>query len=285
MKLVSRRIAQPCGSLRKSESTVSVMIVCFDIGGSAIKCGLRPYAGRHPAPRPACRRRSMISTPLPTAIARADRRTLAQPPAPASPCPSPASSTPIPAASNAPIFPASTGALLPPISPPAWAGPCSSPMMPTALRLPKRSPAPGRGHRVVFGAILGTGVGGGLVIDGKLLDRRGRLCRRMGPWPGRRDLCRHAARRHSAFSLRLRPGRVRRYHRGARGIERLHRHLHGIDLSSTEIVRRMGGWRHSGRPHRRLFRRSASPAPLPWCSMWWAPPSCRWAGACPTRPG
>src|SRR5690349_8272392 len=31
----------------------------------------------------------------------------------------------------------------------------------------------GRAHRIVFGAILGTGVGGGLVIDGRLVTGRG----------------------------------------------------------------------------------------------------------------
>ncbi len=31
----------------------------------------------------------------------------------------------------------------------------------------------GRGHRVVFGVILGTGVGGGLVIDGHLINAEG----------------------------------------------------------------------------------------------------------------
>src|SRR5690606_17734116 len=31
----------------------------------------------------------------------------------------------------------------------------------------------GRGHRIVFGAILGTGVGGGLVVDGRLVNADG----------------------------------------------------------------------------------------------------------------
>jgi fructokinase len=41
----------------------------------------------------------------------------------------------------------------------------------------------GRGAPVVFGVILGTGVGGGIVVDGRLLKRRLRHCRRMGPQP------------------------------------------------------------------------------------------------------
>ena len=49
----------------------------------------------------------------------------------------------------------------------------------------------GRGHRRVFGIILGSGVGGGIVIDGQVLNRCRRLCRRMGPRPGdpRSGLC------------------------------------------------------------------------------------------------
>jgi len=43
------------------------------------------------------------------------------------------------------------------------------------------------GHRVVFGVILGTGVGGGLVIDGKLLEGPNAIAGEWGhnplPWP------------------------------------------------------------------------------------------------------
>jgi fructokinase len=45
----------------------------------------------------------------------------------------------------------------------------------------------GAGARIVFGAILGTGVGGGIVIDGKLLDGAQRIAGEWGhnplPWP------------------------------------------------------------------------------------------------------
>jgi fructokinase len=45
----------------------------------------------------------------------------------------------------------------------------------------------GAGARVVFGVILGTGVGGGLVIDGKLVSGRNRIAGEWGhnplPWP------------------------------------------------------------------------------------------------------
>ncbi len=102
-----------------------------------------------------------------------------------------------------------------------------------------RRRAPGSGHSIVFGAILGTGVGGGLVIDGHIVSGPGGFRRRVGPWPDGRDSAgRPAAVEHPAFCLRLRPDRLRRYPgRRRAALERLHKHLHGVDLPSTvEIV-------------------------------------------------
>jgi len=59
----------------------------------------------------------------------------------------------------------------------------------------------GKGARVIFGVILGTGVGGGVVIDGKIHGGRNRIAGEWGhtplPWmtpgeyPGRRCFCGH----------------------------------------------------------------------------------------------
>jgi len=59
----------------------------------------------------------------------------------------------------------------------------------------------GQGARVVFGVIIGTGVGGGVVVDGKILSGRNRIGGEWGhtplPWmtpdeyPGRRCFCGH----------------------------------------------------------------------------------------------
>ncbi|WP_363349677.1 ROK family protein [Methylocystis echinoides] len=59
----------------------------------------------------------------------------------------------------------------------------------------------GQGARVVFGVILGTGVGGGVVVDGKVLTGRNRIAGEWGhtplPWmtpeeyPGARCFCGH----------------------------------------------------------------------------------------------
>ncbi|SMQ85322.1 N-acetylglucosamine kinase [Devosia lucknowensis] len=94
----------------------------------------------------------------------------------------------------------------------------------------------GRGHRVVFGAILGTGVGGGIVADGKLFRGGGGLS---GEWGHGTAV---------ATEVAITPCTVPHFEcgcgqsgcvdtiGGARGIERLHRLLHGADLPSTAII-------------------------------------------------
>ncbi|UJW74885.1 ROK family protein [Rhizobium sp. SL42] len=93
-----------------------------------------------------------------------------------------------------------------------------------------------KGHRVVFGIILGTGVGGGLVIDGKLINSDGGFAGEWGHGP------------ISATEAGDPPARVPRFQCGcgqkgcidaicsARGLEKLHQHLHGEALTSEEIL-------------------------------------------------
>ncbi|WP_210526719.1 ROK family protein [Rubellimicrobium arenae] len=94
----------------------------------------------------------------------------------------------------------------------------------------------GRGHRIVFGAILGTGVGGGLVIDGRIVTGAGGFA---GEWGHAPVAAMRAG--HPPVDLPHLPcgcglsGCVDTVG-GARGMERLHRHLHGIALPSTSIV-------------------------------------------------
>ena len=97
----------------------------------------------------------------------------------------------------------------------------------------------GRGHRVVFGAILGTGVGGGIVADGKLFRGGGGLS---GEWGHGTAVATRVS--VPPFDMPHLPcgcglqGCVDTVG-GARGIEKLHRHLHGADLPSTGII---AGW-------------------------------------------
>lgn len=92
-----------------------------------------------------------------------------------------------------------------------------------------------RGHRVVFGVILGTGVGGGLVIDGKLINESGFA----GEW-GHGPI--------QPTEAGNPPMHVPRFHCGcgqvgcidaicsARGLEKLHKHIHAEQPTSEEII-------------------------------------------------
>lgn len=94
----------------------------------------------------------------------------------------------------------------------------------------------GRGHRVVFGVILGTGVGGGLVIDGQLINRDGGFAGEWGHAPV------------AATQVGDPPVQLPRFQCGcglkgcidatcsARGMEKLHAHLHQAVMTSEEIV-------------------------------------------------
>lgn len=94
----------------------------------------------------------------------------------------------------------------------------------------------GRGHRVVFGVILGTGVGGGLVIDGRLINSDGGFAGEWGHGPIQPQ------------EAGTPPVRVPRFACGcgqtgcidaigsARGLEKLHFELHRETLSSEAII-------------------------------------------------
>lgn len=94
----------------------------------------------------------------------------------------------------------------------------------------------GRGHRVVFGVILGTGVGGGLVIDGALINSDGGFA---GEWG-------HAP--IAATEAGTPPVHLPRFQCGcgqvgcidatcsARGLEKIHLFLHKVEASSEAIV-------------------------------------------------
>lgn len=88
----------------------------------------------------------------------------------------------------------------------------------------------GRGHRTVFGVILGTGVGGGLVLDGRIVTGAGGY---VGEW-GHGPVVNAALVPWFECGCGLR-GCLDTVG-GARGIERLHRHLCGTDPGSVAIL-------------------------------------------------
>ena len=94
----------------------------------------------------------------------------------------------------------------------------------------------GSGEAIVFGIILGTGVGGGLVVDGRIVNGAGGFAGEWGHGPA------------AATSAGNPPTDIPRFPCGcgqsgcvdtigaARGIERLHQHLHGLAAPSTDII-------------------------------------------------
>jgi N-acetylglucosamine kinase len=86
----------------------------------------------------------------------------------------------------------------------------------------------GRGHGTVFGVILGTGVGGGLIIDGRVVTGAGGFAGEWGHGPVIRG----------AFAFPCGCGQVGCIDTvgGARGVERLHLALHGEALGSEATV-------------------------------------------------
>lgn len=94
----------------------------------------------------------------------------------------------------------------------------------------------GRGHRIVLGAILGTGVGGGLVVDGRLINAAGGFA---GEWGHGPAVASHAG--HPPVAVPIyecgcgQRGCVDTVG-GARGMERLHLTLHGIEAASEAIT-------------------------------------------------
>lgn len=94
----------------------------------------------------------------------------------------------------------------------------------------------GRGHATVFGLILGTGVGGGLVIGGRLVSGPGGIAGEWGHGPV------------AAYFAGTPPQAIPRFRcgcgqsgcldtvGGARGLERLHLALHQASLDSREII-------------------------------------------------
>lgn len=94
----------------------------------------------------------------------------------------------------------------------------------------------GRGHPIVFGAILGSGVGGGLVIDGRIVTGPGGFAGEWGHGPVAATMAGTPAVAIPHFTCGCGLKGCVNTIGGARGMELLHRHLHDIDLPSTAIM-------------------------------------------------
>lgn len=94
----------------------------------------------------------------------------------------------------------------------------------------------GRGHRVVFGAILGTGVGGGLVVDGRLINADGGFAGEWGHGPVAARLAGHPEVELPAFACGCGLEGCLDATVSARGMEKIHRFLCREEKTSEEIT-------------------------------------------------
>ncbi|MDR6667593.1 ROK family protein [Rhizobium sp. 1399] len=99
----------------------------------------------------------------------------------------------------------------------------------------------GRGHRIVFGAILGTGVGGGVVSDGRLINASGGFAGEWGHGPIIASQAGTPPVAIPAYACGCGQKGCVDTVGGARGLERLHKTLHDLDFSSEEII---ANWRN-----------------------------------------
>ena len=96
----------------------------------------------------------------------------------------------------------------------------------------------GQGHKVVFGAILGSGVGGGLVANGRIICGQNGLTGEWGHGPitlTEVEIDGNVVRVPRLLCPCGQKGCLDSYG-GARGLENLHRTLHDINASSVEII-------------------------------------------------
>ncbi|SEN48645.1 N-acetylglucosamine kinase [Loktanella fryxellensis] len=96
----------------------------------------------------------------------------------------------------------------------------------------------GRGHDVVLGLILGTGVGGGVVVRGQLINGAG-FAGEIGHGPVAQRILDDPPVTLPAFACGCGQTGCLDAVCSARGMERLHMHLHGDARDSRAIV---GGW-------------------------------------------
>lgn len=106
------------------------------------------------------------------------------------------------------------------------------------LTLAEANEGVGRGHSVVFCAIMGTGIGGGLAIDGRLVRGAGGVTGEWGHGPiiNTTIMIDDGTLNIPRFACGCGQSGCADTVGGARGIERLHHFLHGLEETSYRIL-------------------------------------------------
>jgi N-acetylglucosamine kinase len=94
----------------------------------------------------------------------------------------------------------------------------------------------GKGHDIVFGIILGSGVGGGLAVGGRLINTRGGFAGEWGHGPVLAASAGDPPVAIPAYACTCGQKRCVNTIGGARGLERLHLHLHADYKPSPAII-------------------------------------------------
>jgi N-acetylglucosamine kinase len=94
----------------------------------------------------------------------------------------------------------------------------------------------GRGVKNVFGIILGTGVGGGVIVDGKIVSGAGGFAGEWGHGPIAPLMAGDPPRPIPQIKCGCGQTGCMDTLGGARGLERIHEHLHGKKRDSTEVT-------------------------------------------------
>lgn len=215
---------------------IPAMITCFDIGGSAIKCAVATADGHigslHRVPTPAhdfaafaAAMQALIAAGGPSRGVAISIAGVVDPLDGRIKC------------ANIPCIDGRTLAadLAAALGLPVWIINDAD-----SFALAEAQAGAGRGHASVFGLILGTGVGGGLVFHGRLISGPGGFAGEWGHGP--------VAAQFASVSPDSPPQAIPRFQcgcgqsgcldtvGGARGLERLHLALHQVPLDSREIV-------------------------------------------------
>jgi N-acetylglucosamine kinase len=123
-----------------------------------------------------------------------------------------------------------------------------------SLALAEAGEGAGAGHRVVFCAVLGTGVGGGLVNEGRLIRGAGGITGEWGHGPILNTMLELKGEANPLYIPRFSCGCGQKgcvdTIGGARGIERLHRYLHNEESDSRTIVT---GWEQGAEKPKRTI--------------------------------